>query len=405
MKGLFLLLMLVLAGYITMAATITESTFSTAGASDFYINGFDSNGCKDYVFDYTGKIDPKNFHILSLSASFSPNLKSNASIRVEFNGEQIVTLRQKDVQTPLARIYVPDELVQQKNSIKICATTSASVNQIKIGADSIFGVYSGPYFPRDKGLELELETYSPYAGVPFNAQAVARNFGTQDIEVLLTYRKQELEENTPEVSILKGETSKRGIVPSCTKRDSSEKCTSPGEYRIGYSMVANKAVPMTLLPALITYTNVFGEEENLLSNRPSIGAQQLPHKLSVKIALQKDKLSTGENIPIKIKVQNISKERVGRIELSVNSGLEIAQNVQVIDGLEAGQESEALFSAKSLQAGNYALGCVAKYESRELECDTTTLTLQQGLDGRFIGSLVFALIACVVFAYFYLKKN
>lgn len=404
-KGLVILCLLALS-YITYAGTVQEINFGQNGFKDFYINGSSVYDCTTFSFPFAPDANGEVFHMLSLKADLPSQQKSSATVAVFFNGdEKLAELRSKDFGNGFARIEIQKEKLRSSNSVKICARTSSLPGTVKISSESYFGSYTGTHFPQEKGVRLELETYTPYVGIPFSIDAVAKNFGTEDAQVMLTYRKQELEENTPEISVLKGETSKQGIAPKCERWENSQ-CTKPGEYRISYSIVANKAVPFTLLPAVLTFTNVFGEEQGMLSNRPNLGALDPPHKISVTSALGNDKAFAGENIKLAIRVQNISKQRVSRISVRAQSGLETSdENPKIIDSLGIGQSVDLTFNAKASKAGTYSLGCIAEHEGRTLECDTANVTVQEGIEAKVIASVLLALVSAGVFAYFYFKKD
>ncbi len=405
MKKTLLILSLILFSCITAASIVQEFSFKNQGYQDFYIKDMNVEQCKSFDFIYTGEVNGKTFQIISLKSGITQIPKSTAKITVFFNGAQVAELVQNDFSDGLARITLPEAVMKENNTIKICGETSENANTIKIFADSKFGVYSGAYFPQGRGYEMQLETYAPYVGVPFKITAVARNFGTEDAQVSLSYRKAELERAAPEVSVLDGETSKNGIVPKCSKWDSRGNCSAPGEFSISYFIVAHKAVPFTLLPSVMRFTNVFGEGQSMLTNRPDLGAVEPPHKISVKVALDNDKLYTGESIPLKITVQNTSKENVQGIVVIPKTGLEVAgESAKTLGALSPTQSEDAIFRVKGLAAGNYVLGCTAEYGSRTLECETTTVTLQKGIGIEVISSIVLALISLAVFAYFYFKK-
>src|SRR3989344_912613 len=394
MKKLLIVISLILLSYIAVAGVVQEFNFRPQGYSDLYISDFNGEKCANFEFLSPGQIDGRVYPILSLKAQVSPAPKNSSKIAVTFNRTKLGEIGYADFKEGVARIQVPQGLMDNTNTVKVCGTVMGSTNTIRVLADSVFGIYSGAYFPQGKGFKMDLETYLPFVGAPFEITATARNYGTEDINVFLSYRKAELERAAPEVSVLEGETSKTGAVQKCKKWDSENNCTQPGEFGISYFIVAHKAVPFTLLPSVMKFTNVFGEEETVLTNRPDLGAIEPPHKISAKVALDNDKLYTGSNIPIKITVQNISKQRVGNIVVGPKTGLEITgETTKTIPSLEPNQEQDVIFTAKALTAGNYELGCSALYESRELDCETTTVTLQKGLGVELLSSIALALIS------------
>ena len=405
MKGLTLIILIFFV-YITYAVPIEEFSFSEQGYPDFYINEADSFDCTRYDFVYENDLNSGLFPIISLKVDFSPQSTGEATITVYFNSnDPIAELKSTDFSNKTARISIPINEIRENNNLKVCGKTSFSINSIKISSDSTFGVYSAPFFPEENGFELELETYRPIVGIPFNVDAIVRNYGSEDVSVNLTYRKEALEENTPEVTVLSGETTNSGLVPKCVERNEEGECTVPGVYKISYVMVANRAVPMTLLPAQMSYTNIFGEEVKLQTNRPSIEAFNAAHQLTSQIFLDKDNPFTGETIPVRVSIRNIGTTKVVQTVITLKTGLEIiGKGFRVIDSLEAGQTSEAIFNVKGITEGNYSLGCNITYNNKTLECTKTSVSLEtSGIGNEVLIGIAFILLALAVFAYYHFK--
>ena len=399
-------LSLIFLSYITPAYTSEEFSFKSLGYSDFYINDFNSTNCTAYEFLHTKDLNASLYPVLSLKADFSPSPGKPAKITVFFNDENALTeLKYADFTNGFARIDIPREKVRESNRLAVCGTTSYTVNRITISADSFFGVYSKAFFPRENGLTLEPETYRPVMGAPFTAKVVARNYGSENQAVVLSYRRPELEESMDAVSIISGETTMEGVAPKCAERDEKGGCVRPGEFSISYTLVANRAVPMTLLPGTMKYTDIFGDERTVLSNRPSIEA--LPEQVSAQVFLSQDSAFTGETVPIRIKLKNLGSETLENLSVKLETGLEALGNeTETLATLEPGKETEVVFSGKGLSAGNYSVGCTAIYGAKITECTEAPIKLENG--GVGIGVLAgaaFLLASIAVFAYFYFKKE
>src|SRR3989344_7842571 len=141
-------LSLIFLSYITPAPAAEEFSFKGLGYSDFYINDFNSTNCTAYEFLYAGDLNAGLFPVLSLKADFSPSPGKPAKITVFFNDENAVAeLKYGDFTNGFARVDIPREKVRESNRLMVCGTTSFTVNQITISADSFFGVYSKAFFP------------------------------------------------------------------------------------------------------------------------------------------------------------------------------------------------------------------------------------------------------------------
>ncbi|HZX20025.1 MAG TPA: hypothetical protein VFF13_03355 [archaeon] len=409
MKHSLLFASIILLSYITVAGTVEEFSFKSQGYQDFYIEGFDSYDCKQYDFVFNSDINATVFPIFSLDFEFLPKPGKDAKITVFLNdGNAIAELKPGiEKQTGKTRIWLPKEKLKSQNNIKVCGQTAFTANQVRIVADSTLGIYTTPYFPKENGFVLELEKHSLIVGEPFRMEAIARNYGSEDAQVELTYRRGELEENTPEITILSGKTTNNGVVPKCERRDDLGECIKPGEYKIVYTASANRAVPFSLLPAIMTFENIFGETSKIETNRPEVEAFEHAHILSAQIFLDNDSPFAGDVIPIVLNVKNIGNVPVSNVVVKLDTGLEvIGGESKTIGVVEPGKTEKVEFSAKGLIEGEYTLGCSVSYNQKTLECSEGTVSLEAPslLSNELLFGLAFVLIAIAVFSYFYFKK-
>ena len=407
MKLLHLAITLLFMCYITNASTIDETKFSEQGYSNFYINGSDSFDCAKYEFIYSKDINAQVFPVISLKVDFFPNSDGKAEIITYFNDDNVLAeLKPTDFTNGFARIPLIKEKMKENNVFRVCAKTSYSINKIGILADSYFGVYSMPYFSKINGFKLKPETYRPFENDPFDIEIVALNSGSEDVEITIKYRKDQLEEYLEEISVLKGETSKTGIIPKC-KEYANNECSVPGEFKQIYTVVANKAVPMTLLPATMEYTNIFGEKVNMLTDRPSIEAIIREHEISGQIILSSDSINAGEKITAKIKLKNQGKTKINNLKTEIKSGLEIiGENSKEISSIDPGKEETVIFEATGITAGNYVVGCEIFYNEKSFSCTEADLIVKtEKIKTEILAGIGFLIVSLAVFAYFYFKKK
>ena len=406
MKRLILLTTLILLSYITSAAVLSEFSFADQGYNDYYIKDVNVFECNKYDFTFHQDLNALAFPILSVKAEFLPEQKNGAKIIVFLNDDNAVAeIKADEFYNGFARILVPREKIRADNQLRICGKTSFSTSQIKVSNESTFGVYKTSYFPKETGLRLELETYRPQVDVPFKIDAVARNYGSEDQAIKLSWRKDELEEALPWIQVLKGETSKTGTVEKCQKRDENTECVIPGEFRIGFTAVATKETPMTLLPAFMEFENVFGESVGLLSNRPTFESIPMKNELSVQVKLESDTTKAGNNNPIDIEIKNYGKREIKNILLNLRTGLEIIGNDSETFAISPGQEAHFSFIVKGIAPGKYFVGCDMIFEETSIQCQEAELLVEKNdLSTDLIAGTGFLLIALGVFVYFYFKK-
>ncbi|VVC00370.1 Uncharacterised protein [uncultured archaeon] len=398
---------LLLAGYITSAATISEQDFKSQGKQDFYISDSNVFSCKDFDVSLPADTNAEIFPVFSLRAKFLPSEAGNPLITLFINSqkEAFAEYRPADFRNGVARIVLPfGTLRVGDNTIRVCGK-AAPGNSIWITADSTFGLYEMPYFPKEGGLEFQLESTKPRVKVPFDIIAVARNFGSVDAPISLSYRRIDLREALPEASVLGGETSKTGVVEKCREWSTGGKCAVPGELRISYKAVANKAVPMSLLPAVMVFMNAFGEEEQFISNRPAIEAID-SNRVSGQVLLENDKAVAGQKMPLKIVLKNTGVQARG-IKVTLRTGMEISgQDSQEVPVLNEGQSQELRFEAGATQPGNYEISCLIEYEGEQYSCPGTTILVEKpALSIEMAGALLLTLAGLGVLAYFYYFKK
>ncbi len=404
MRKLLALFFLLAACAIAAAGTVQESTFKSMGYNEFYIRDSNSFACSEYTLLFPKDTNAQIFPVLSLKVLYLPTPSGAPVIKLYLNNDAqpVAEYLAHDLRDGVARLVLGREKMGESNTLRICARAAPGTT-IWVTSDSKYGIYEIPYFPKGKGLTVGLETYSPMVGVPFEIVAVARNYGSEDAAVSLSYRRLDLKESLPEASVLDGQTSKSGVVGKCRQWQGFE-CLSPGELMISYKAVANKGVPMTLLPAVMLYTDVFGEEM-VVSNRPDIGAVD-SNRVSAQILLQNDKSFAGEKIPVKILVKN-SGIIASAIKVRLRTGLEPSgPETQEIAALGEGQVQELRFEAGASRPGNYELGCIFEYEGEQFECHSTNILLEpQALTPELISAALLTLAGLGVFAYFYYFKK
>ncbi len=406
MRKLLILFFLLAAGYITMGQTLHEDTFKSLGYQDFYIRDSNFFACSNYTFPVPNDTNADALAVLSLKVAYLPSQGGTPILDVYLGDDKapLAEFLPQDLTNGFARIVLPrDRLGGGKNLVRVCGKASPG-NTIWISSGSAYGLYKIPYFPKGRGLVAGLETYKPMVGVPFEIVAIAKNYGGEDAQVSLSYRRLDLKQSLPEASVLDGETSKTGVVKKCTQWGENSKCLQPGELKITYKAVANKPVPMTLLPAVMVYSDVFGEE-TVISNRPDIGALD-SNRVIAQVLLENDKSFAGQKIPIKILVKNTGIP-ASNISVKIRTGLEVGGDEEkTIASLSEGQTEEVTFTAMAAQPGNYELGCSFSYEGRQFECQSTNILLEpQAFTPELIGAALLTIAGLAVFGYFYYYKK
>ncbi|MEM4326557.1 MAG: hypothetical protein QXZ13_00080 [Candidatus Diapherotrites archaeon] len=401
-KNSFLVVLVFLAPII-LATPIEVKSLEELGYKDFYVNEFNTYYCKEYSLSFQNDVNAFVFPIMQISSEIQGYPNGTEELRIYLNNNLVEEL---DFFEPVNNklVYFPKEMWEKNNTLKVCIKTSFNINKIGFLAKTRIGLFESYYFPKEDGFKLELETYEPILGKQFKISAVAKNYGSKDLDVSIYYRKSELEKVLKELSILKGETAKKGVVPKCEKRNENNECIKPGVLKLSYDAVANKAIQMSILPAVMEFTDVFGNKQILLSNRPEVYVKEPQKDIMAEIVMKKDKIPKNQVFEVSVLLKNISEKEINDIKVDLDTPQgKISQNVARISKNEI---MEVKYNIKIEEAGNYDLGCEVFYNENKIECKKTNLIItNEFVNVETIMGILLGLIGLGVLAYFYFKKE
>ncbi|MEM4261396.1 MAG: hypothetical protein QXI10_00350 [Candidatus Diapherotrites archaeon] len=402
LKNSFLVVLVFLAPII-LATPIEVKSLEELGYKDFYVNEFNTYYCKEYSLSFQNDVNAFVFPIMQISSEIQGYPNGTEELRIYLNNNLVEEL---DFFEPVNNklVYFPKEMWEKNNTLKVCIKTSFNINKIGFLAKTRIGLFESYYFPKEDGFKLELETYEPILGKQFKISAVAKNYGSKDLDVSIYYRKSELEKVLKELSILKGETAKKGVVPKCEKRNENNECIKPGVLKLSYDAVANKAIQMSILPAVMEFTDVFGNKQILLSNRPEVYVKEPQKDIMAEIVMKKDKIPKNQVFEVSVLLKNISEKEINDIKVDLDTPQgKISQNVARISKNEI---MEVKYNIKIEEAGNYDLGCEVFYNENKIECKKANLIItNEFVNVETIMGILLGLIGLGVLAYFYFKKE
>ncbi len=351
---------------------------------------------------------------LSLNFSFVGQQNSVDSVKVFFNDSLIDSFSSNQLSsvvfsnnsfTGWRRIFISNELVREKNVVKVCVTPSNSNPRISFLNSSKIGFYDSPLFRKDS-FEMKL-IGEPVVGKDVLVEISLKNFGSEPQLVSVNYRKNELEHRTPWVKFVSGKSSFVGVVPACSVW--GKDCVEPGVKKFSYIIRIGKVGELSLLPAILNYHNFFGEDVNdVESNRLYLDVVPPKIELVPFIQVPRTVFSTGEQFFFKIIVKNTGLVNAQNIELNLNSNLSLNQTLFDSFDLNAGEEKEFTVTAFSSTKGEKFVECNAMIKNYGLNfnCNKTKIVFQEPETPiQLIASIILAIIAITALIYFYFKKT
>ena len=409
-QALFILVVLTLASAV-LGETLSETVLGDAGFEDFAVEGQIVEKCREVQFISTAPVNPDAFAVFSANVEFFPVSSIESIVTVFFNGSKISEINAQKFQNGFARIELPKNKTLETNKLKVCLKTSYSTTKIVLKKESLVGDYLKPDFSEAGAFRLSTEPYSPRLFEEFKVTATLKNSGSEDAVVTLKYRKDHLENETPETSLVKGKTIIENVtVEKCKERKENGECISPGTASFEYYLRPKISGTITLLPAVAEFENIFGERVAFESNRPDITITEPLIKIRSFISVPKKEYVAGEKATLLLVMSNDSftpaLNVTGKIEPT--NGLQAAEQKSFLfDSIEGKETVEKEFSVTSAQPGIYEVDCsVVLADGAELPCEKATIEFKKpGFSPQVAGGIVLLLIGAAVYGYiFYIKK-
>ncbi len=399
------------------AKIIEETAFSSLGYENFVVSGAETSGCAEYAFvsDMEKPIAERNtqYTIFSVHAAFEPVAERDANISVFFNSleEAIAVLPATSFLDGWARVGLPRSVLQAENVVVVCTNTSHTTAKITVINDSKVGTYLKPDFSSESGFEVTASTLTPKQEQDFRIYVTLRNYGSEGTDVFMRYRYEHLDTAMPEIEVVEGELEKSGYISPCEERDENGMCTKPSETVFVYTAKPVRATIMTLLPAVLRYTNIFGEEITKESNRLVIEAVLPEINIKPFIISTKQNYVTGETAQFRLAVKNEGRDALHNLQgiVTTTPGLELFGSALIrIEEIKPGETLYFDFNANAgAVAGNYSIGCgisYIDYNVEETACEAFRIGYEQPqINTILIAAALLAVVAAAVYAYIHFR--
>lgn len=409
-KFFFALFALFLAGTV-FGATVSETAFADLGRQNFVLEAPKDTGCFDVPFVENIDLNYEVYGIVSIHADFSPTTGKKSAVDVFLNSQKIDSIKASDFAGGFARYRIPQGKILSENSLRVCAASSFETTKVEILNDSKIGYYTKPDFEKEGAFELHVNEPAPRVFEEFTVTAVLRNFGSEPANVLLKYRKDSLEKETPETELLKGTTQVRGVIPACKTRAQDTSCTAPGEVEFNYQLRPKLVGPISLLPSTVEFENPFGENTLVESTRPTIWIVEPEIKIKPFIQVEKDQFTSGEKAKAKLLITNEGHNPLYNLYARLDSGSLAMLKGMPAETIEIILPNETIsreFTLSTVDAGTFNLGCSIDYLDYNIvqsKCENVALEFKNpSIDITIAAAFVLVLISVGIYAYLHFKK-
>ncbi len=408
-------LVLLLSFYAAAAAgeTLKETSFTELGFKGFQVEGTNQVDCTQVYFNEEPEtVKAGETLIASLHVSLQPVAERfDVNVFLNRGDAALATANERSLRGEWIRVGLPAAELRQKNELRVCAKTSYSTTKIAVLGDSLVGKYRAADFSKADSFTMTPATGTPVAGDEFTLTARARNYGGEAARVDFSYRAQGLEDKLPEIVVLKGTTeAQQALVPPCQAYAAEGACATPGEREFVYWVKATEATKMTLLPAVLSYANAFGERESLESNRPGIEVSSPKVKVKPFILSDKEIVKVWQTYSGRVALKNTGLTGLKNVKLTlrVDPGLTLEGNdVKEFEFIPAQGTAYMDVKVRADAPGSYVLGCEAVYQEVRLrfaECEPVTISVEPD---EFNPALLVALglVAVAGLAYIYINRS
>lgn len=380
------------------ALVLDEKTLSTGGFSAITILEPSQTACDEFSFaPFAGYLEKGNDTVLTLNIETIPANDGDANVSLFLNDEPFRVIRANEVlENGNIHVLIPPAIQETTtNTIRICGTTSSYTDALRVRNTTTFGLYQQPRFDSVEAFQTLIAGNEPELGEPIDIELYLTNLGGEAVDVSIDYRKYELEY----VPLLKGETGFTGtILPGETKK-------------LSYNIKPLRAVSILLPPAVLTYTNIWGEKIVQESTRPYLLVEGPEFNVRAAFLVPQVRVNVNEPVDVQWVAQNDGITPVNGIKATYTVYPEgtITPASTTIDSLSPAKAVTQNFTVTFSKPGIYTLGCYLSPNADPTlttNCQSATIEVVEPNTGiTLLFSLLLLLIAVVVYAYIYVLPN
>lgn len=377
-KILILLILLIMLSF-TIA---DESPLNLFGFNDIKLIGPNQKVCENIVLPEN---NTNKFGIISLKTEFIGEIGDNTYVLVSFNGdEQIIwTDNFNCLDKCVARIFVPKST--DPIETKICLNAGGKSISSQIFSNSFIGFYDTPV--------IEIEHISPQLIILDERAEMKirlKNSGNKEADIFVQFLSENLREflNITSFDIVQGDTSvKTTLLPN-------------QEKEFIYYIKPTKVSSYNLPTAVVFFENIFGENQKISSNYPSLIVLD---KEKVNLILISEELKEN-NFKFKLIIKNNRADNITGNLILLPNDLFFDNNVEI--NLRSFEEKEILFEINNLKSGNYSIMTQFLLNDNLFISNSLEFVIKEkDYFFEIIFSLIGIIISLLIFSWIYFQKS
>jgi hypothetical protein len=318
-----------------LSFSFSADTLYNSGFNGIEVTGSGQKECRSVSVDYSQKESISKDGILSLRAEFIGKDNDNSYILTKINGnEQIIWPEAFSCDEACwARVYIP-ELKYTPTEIEICLITGGATQKASVFSDSTIGLYQSPI--------ILIENSAPekiFLGQRAELKTTIKNIGSKEANIFVQFVGEDIRAviEISSFDIVEGE-------PKATTT------IAPGEIKtFSYFIKPNLTSAYNLPSSVISFKNVFGENQKIFSNHPEL--RVVDPKQAEIILISEGLVDDIFNFKVKV-TNNWPDEFLGKLEI-VPSDLVEAPVIGI--AVLPNGEGEFEFRTKKLSPGNYSI--------------------------------------------------
>lgn len=382
------------------ALTLEEKMLTSIGFTGLTLSTANQTQCVLLSFSPFADSEKKgNDTLLSFTWDLLPlsEMDSNIFVRDKITNEPIRVLTPND-RTSTGRIHmeIPHANVHSPTTaLELCGATSASGEWLHVSEEGTIGLYQQPKFDGPTHFQTIIAGKNPLLGQEIPIQVSLTNTGSQPADVRIDYRKYDL----PYIPLLKGQTGFEGTI-------------EPGEQKIiTYLIKPLRAVQILLPPAVLTYTDIFGETVTQESTRAYLEVAAPEFNVKGAFFVPQTQVRVNEPVNVRWVAKNEGLTPIDglRVAFTVKPNGVISPSTIEATHLTPSEAQSRDFTITFEKAGTYELGCLltsAADPALKTDCESAAIEVVENdtlLPLAF--SVLLLLIAMGVYAYISLAPN
>jgi hypothetical protein len=251
-----------------------------------------------------------------------------------------------------------------------------------------------------------VEANRPLVGDEFEITVMLHNSGSEAVDVNVSYKKPYVPYDA--ILFVTGTTQFVGrIAPDQT-------------ISFSYTAKSTRSGMVTVPAAIVSYTNIFGETVNLVSNYPllRIDDPRIAIEATILNKTSQKQVFVNQQVPLEVVLRNnglsdlynvaVVLDKNGSYRFLAGDGAFSTDGTQSVSVLRPGETRTLPVVLTPLQQGRFDIGCVLTYQdtnTRTTACQPAHLTVEQEENPTaLLAGFVLVVAAALLYLYYHFRK-